>query len=250
MKKSTMNLQEARELGGRVAKLVHSGETEGAMALLSPILTQRVKFPLLGEMGKKIGEGPLETTNAFLPHIAATEAEGGWPIIGMALNAQLGRDLAGAMARSRGFIIEGDVWYCADILGERVPGPGLLTNFEPVFNILKTWRGDENRWVRRTVGIATHYWAKRAKGNPKMIDQVKQMLNLLAPMFTEWEIDVVKGVGWGFKTIGQYYPELLTDFLATDIVPAERKHRAIMLRKALKFLTPEQRARATGGLDS
>jgi len=250
MKKSTMNLQEARELGAQAAAYVHAGETGGAMDLLSLILAQRVKFPFLGEIGKKIGEGPLETTNAFLPHIAATKAEGGWPIIGMALNAQLGRDLAGAMARSRGFIIEGDVWYCADILGERVPGPGLLANFEPVYNVLKSWRKDENRWVRRTVGIATHYWAKRTEGNAEMIDQVKQMLNLLAPMFTEWEIDVVKGVGWGFKTIGQYYPELLTDFLATDIVPAERKHRAIMLQKAIKFLNAEQRAHATGGLDS
>jgi hypothetical protein len=245
-----MNLQEARELGTQVAALVHSGETGLAMGLLSPILAQRVKFPLLGEIGKKIGEGPLETTNAFLPHIAATKAEGGWPIIGMALNAQLGRDLVGAMGRCRKFTIEGEVWYCADILGERVPGPGLLANFGPVFDILKTWREDENRWVRRTVGVATHFWAKRAKGKAEMNDQVKRLLNLLAPMFTEKEMDAVKGIGWGFKTIGQYYPDLLTDFLATEIVPAERKHRAIMLQKALKFLTPEQRARATGRLDS
>ena len=86
-----MNLQEAREVGAQVAAYVQSGETERAMGLLSPILAQRVKFPLLGEIGKKIGEGPIETTNAFLPHVAATNAEGGWPIIGMALNAQFER---------------------------------------------------------------------------------------------------------------------------------------------------------------
>jgi hypothetical protein len=244
-----MNLQEARQFGTQLATLVHAGETERAMVLLSPILAQRVKFPLLGEIGKHIGAGPLETTTAFLPHIAATKAEGGWPIIGMALNAQLGRDLAGAMERCRGYTIEGDVWYCADILGERVPGPGLLMDFKPVFNILKSWREDENRWVRRTVGIATHYWTKRVKGDPDKIGQVKQMLNLLEALFTEREINAVKGIAWGLKTIGRYYPDLLTDWLATDIIPTERKHRAIMLRKALTFLTPEQRERATGGVD-
>lgn len=243
-----MNLQEARELGDQVASLVREEKTKQAMGLLSPILAQRVKFTLLGEIGKKIGEGPLGTTNAFLPHIAAIEAEGGWPIIGMALNAQLGRDLAGAMERCRGFAIEGDIWYCADILAERVPGPGLLMDFDPVYNILKSWREDENRWVRRMVGVATHFWTKRAKGKPEMVSQAKQLLNLSAPLFTEWEIDAVKGIGWGFKTMGRYYPDLLTDFLANEIVPAERKYRAIMLQKALKFLTAEQRARATGSV--
>ncbi len=239
-------LKEAREFGAQLAILVHAGEMAKAMTLLTPILAQRVKFPLLGEIGKIIGEGPLETTNAFIPHIAATKAEGGWPIIGMALNAQLERDLDGAMERCRGFIIEGDIWYCADILGERVPGPGLLINFQPVLKILKVWRDDENHWVRRTVGIAVHYWTKRAKDTPKAIEQTKQMLNLLEPLFTEREINAVKGIAWGLKTVGRYHPELLTSWLVNDIIPAERQHRAIMLRKALTFLAPEQRQRVTG----
>jgi hypothetical protein len=100
------------------------------------------------------------------------------------------------------------------------------------------------------VGIATHYWAKRAKGDPDKIDLVKQMLSLLEPLFTEREINAVKGIAWGLKTIGRYYPDLLTDWLATEIIPTDRKHRAIMLRKALTFLTPDQQARVTRGVDS
>jgi 3-methyladenine DNA glycosylase AlkD len=245
-----MKLKEARDLGAQLATLVHAKEITQAMTLLNPTLAQRVKFPLLGEIGKKIGEGPLETTNAFLPEIAAIKAEGGWPVIGMALNAQLDRDLKGAMERCRGFIIEGDVWYCADILGERVPGPGLLMDFEPTLNILKVWREAENRWVRRTIGIAVHYWAMRAKGTPEMIQQAQQLLNLLEPLFEEREIDAVKGIAWGLKTTGKFYPELLTNWLANDIIPSERKHRAIMLRKALTFLSPEQQERVTGKTSS
>ena len=241
-----MNLQEARDLGAQLADFVHAGETTQAMALLSPILSQKVKFPMLGEIGVKIGKGPLGISNAFLSHIAATKAMGGWPIIGMALNSQMERDLKNTLERCRGFIIEGNVWYCADILGERVPGPGLLMHFEPVLKVLKSWREDENCWVRRTVGVATHFWAKRAKGDPNRLGEAEQLLKLSAPLFDEREIDAVKGIAWGLKTIGKYYPDLLTDWLATEIVPAERDHRAIMLRKALTYLTPDQKARVVG----
>jgi hypothetical protein len=62
-------------------------------------------------------------------------------------------------------------------------------------------------------------------------------------MFEEWEMDAVKGVGWGLKTLGRHYPDLVADWLAQQV---GRRHRALMLRKALTYLSNEQRARATG----
>jgi hypothetical protein len=56
----------------------------------------------------------------------------------------------------------------------------------------------------------------------------------------------VKGVGWGLKTMGRQYPELVTDWLAEQVVPSELRFRTLMLRKALTYLSDEQRARATG----
>jgi hypothetical protein len=56
----------------------------------------------------------------------------------------------------------------------------------------------------------------------------------------------VKGVGWGLKTLGRQYPDLMAGWLAQQIVPAQRRHRALMLRKALTYLSDEQRARALG----
>ena len=32
-------------------------------------------------------------------------------------------------------------------------------------------------------------------------------------MFEEWEMDAVKGVGWGLKTLGKHYPDLVADWL-------------------------------------
>jgi hypothetical protein len=49
-------------------------------------------------------------------------------------------------------------------------------------------------------------------------------------------------VGWGLKTLGRYYPDLMADWLAQQV---GRRHRALMLRKALTYLSDAQRARAT-----
>ena len=64
-------------------------------------------------------------------------------------------------------------------------------------------------------------------------------------MFEEWDVTAVKGVGWGLKTLGRHYPDLVADWLAEQVVQRQRRHRALMLRKALTYLSDAQRARAT-----
>jgi hypothetical protein len=163
-------------------------------------------------------------------------------IIGSALRAQLEQDQAGAFARCRDYIVAADVWYGADILGERVPGPALVADFDLALTLLSPWRGDANRWVRRAVGVSAHSWAKRTRGAEPA--QAESLLAFLEPMYEEWEMDAVKGVGWGLKTVGRYYPLLLAEWLARQ---AGRRHRALMQRKALTYLSAEQRDRALHG---
>ena len=235
-----MKAQEANDLGGRIAALVQTGRPDKAYALLTPVLTERTPFPLLGRIGEAVGAGPLEPVNAFLERIAAARTEGGWVVIGSALGRQLDRDPAGAFARCREFIIAADVWYAADILGERVPGPALLAGFQSALVLLAPWREDANRWVRRTVGVAVHFWAKRSRG--QHAGEAETLLAFLEPMFEEWDLDAVKGVGWGLKTLGKHYPGLVAGWLAQQV---GRRPRALMLRKALTYLPDEQRSRAT-----
>jgi len=123
----------------------------------------------------------------------------------------------------------------------------LVGEFQPSLVLLAPWRGDPNRWVRRTVGVSVHYWAKRSRGVAEQVDQARALLAFLEPVFDEWEMDAVKGVGWGLKTLGRYYPDLAADWLRQQLVQRQRRHRALMLRKALTYLSEEQRARATGG---
>lgn len=239
-----MNALKADDLGRRLAALVEAEQPEQANALLAPTLAARTPFRYLDRIGAALGAGPLAETYAFLDRIAAGRTEGGWVVIASALRAQVARDPGGAFGRCRATIVAADVWYGADILGERVPGPALVAEFDAALARLAPWREDENRWVRRSVGVAVHYWAKRSRGAPELDAQAQALLDFLAPMFEEWDMDAVKGVGWGLKTLGKHYPDRVAAWLAAQ---AGRRARALMWRKASTYLSPEQRARATGG---
>jgi hypothetical protein len=236
-----MNSQEAKKIGKDIAAYVWSGEVNQAYDILAMALAQRTPFPKLGLIGVAVGQGPFEPVNAFLAHIADQGTEGGWVVIGTALGQQLNRDLEGAFASCRDFIVAADIWYGADILGERVPGPALVTHFQPALSHLEAWRADENHWVRRAVGVAVHYWTKRSEGKKERKPQAEKLLKFLEPMFEEWNMPAAKGVGWGLKTLGKYYPEPLTAWLG-DQLP--RRHRAVIENKALTYLSQEQRERA------
>ncbi len=238
-----MKTQEAKELGGRVAALAQANQLVQAYTLLAPVLAARTPFAMLDHIGAPVGMGDLSPANAFMEHIAAAKTEGGWVVIASALRKQLGRDPAGSLERCRQFIIAADVWYATDILGERVPGPALVDAFEATLKLIAPWRIDDNRWVRRTVGVAVHFWAKRSRGELELAHRAKKLLDFLEPMFTEQETDAIKGVGWGLKTLGRYYPILTADWLEEQIVCLKQPCRALMLNKALTFLPAKQRAR-------
>jgi hypothetical protein len=242
-----MNAQAASELGKRIAALIQAGRSDDAYALLAPVLAERTRFPLLERIGEPIGAGPLPAVNAFLEQVAATKTEGGWVVIGRALGQQLRRDAPGAFARCRAFVIGADVWYATDILGERVPGLALVTDFQTGLSLLTSWREDSSAWVRRTTGVAVHLWAKRSRGAAEYVGRAKELVAFLDPMFEERDINAIKGIGWGLKTLGRYYPDLVTDWLGEQIVHRQRRCRALMLEKALTYLSEDRRTRATGG---
>jgi hypothetical protein len=236
-----MKIQEARDLGDQISALILSSRIEDAYALLSPLLLTRTPFRLLDAIGAHVRG---EAVNAFLDRIGAERTEGGWVVIASALRQQIGGDLAGAFGRCRGYVAAADVWYGTDIFGERVPGPALVTQFDAALVGLAPWREDPDRWIRRMVGVAVHYWTKQAHGAGQYLAQVGALLDLLAPMFTEKDTDVVKGVGWGLKTLGRYYPEPVCDWLVQQ---SARPHRALMMQKATTYFPAELRQRVLRG---
>jgi hypothetical protein len=236
-----MDAKEAGELGDRLADLAAAGEWETAYALLQPRLSERIPFRLLDRVGERMAQAPPAALDPLLGRISAGGAMGGWPVIGAALGRRLKVDLGGAYAHCRTFVIEGDSWYATDILGERVCGPGLVINFAGGVETLAAWRTDENYWVRRAVGVAVHLWTKRAHGDPSKSEQAGELLAFLEPMFSERQREAVKGVGWGLKTIGHYYPDLQAAWLRRQVVEIGRPHSKLMLNKALTYLPAETR---------
>ncbi len=246
-KSGSMNAKSADEVGKRVAVLVGQDRAAEAYALLAPVLAQRNPFRLLDRIGRAVGAGPVATFDALLDRIAGDRTEGGWVIIASALRQQLGCNPSGAIGRARAYIIEADIWYGVDILSERVPGPALVDHFERALPLLEPWREDANRWVRRAVGVAIHFWAKRSRGAPDLRERASELLVFLEPMFEEWEMDAVKGVGWGLKTLGRTYPHLVAPWLEEQVMRLQRRHRSVMLRKATTYLPDEHRAHLMGG---
>jgi 3-methyladenine DNA glycosylase AlkD len=236
--------QEARELGERIAALVGDGQVVEAYDLLSPVLAERTPFAMLRRIGEPVGVCSQEAIDAFLDLIAVDKTEGGWVVIQSILARMLDRDLAGAFARCRDFIVAADVWYAADTLGEGVVGQALVCCFRPALKLLDPWREDDNPWVRRAAGTGVHFWAKRSRGAVELVPQAKTLLVFLGPMWGEWDMTAVKGVGWGLKTMGRNYPDLMADWLPKQV---DRRHRALMLRKAMTGLSEKQRARVLEG---
>jgi len=235
-----MNSRDADRLGASILDAVRGGDPAGGLALLAPHLARRTPFRLLDRIGARIGAGPRKDTGAFLDRLAEGRAMGAWPLIGTALAAQLERDPAGALRRCRSYIVLAGVWYAADTLAERVPGAALTGNFHRALAVLKRWRPDRDRWVRKSCGVAVHLWAKRAHGDPRQLPKVKMLLAFLAPLFGEDDLDAVKGIGWGLKTLGRYYPDALAPWLVRRIGTA-RSFRPLMLRKAATYLPSKAR---------
>ena len=240
--KEHISARDADELGEQLAVLLRMKHAAEAYTLLAPVLAQRTPFALLDRIGSAVGAASLSNARPFLEEIADRKTEGGWVVIASALRQQLGRDRVGAFKRCRKYIVTGDVWYVADIFGERVPGPALVEDFESTLAMLAPWREDANRWVRRTVGIAVHFWGKRSHTKPESSRPAKILLDFLEPMFEEQEIDAIKGVGWGIETLGKFYPALVSEWLG-DIVQRHTHYRALMLRKSIRYLPDTQRAR-------
>ena len=158
----------------------------------------------------------------------------GYVIIGSALSRLIDYDLSKAMEKAKEYIIKSDVWYATDIIGERVPGNALVNHFDETFSIVETFFTESNPWVKRNMGVAVHFFAKRIRGDR---EKAKKLLELLAPYYEEKDTRIVKGIGWGLKTLGRYYPDLVVEFLKSQ---KGRNPSPLLIRKATTYLPAQK----------
>jgi len=235
--KKTLSAKEAMKVATKCINYFEAGNMEELWQTLNPILTTKIPFPQLDRIGLVFGKAaksaPLKYIELF-DEIQEGNKMGGYIIVGKALSVLLDIDLRLCLSKAREYLIKGDRWYVCDILGERVYGQALLSNFEETLPHLGRFSRDQNRWVKRSVGVAVHSFVKRT---PNDNERIKRLLELLSLQIEEKDNSAIKGIGWGLKTIGKYQPQLLEKYLRTTL--GSKKISKLMLRKAATYLEPE-----------
>ncbi len=231
--------KEIENLVEKVVRLTMSGNHEEAVQVLKPVLDTKCPFTTLDTIGKRIGENGKSSDKFFktFDRIIDYNAMGGFVIAGQGLIQFLPCHFEEVMEKSRDYIVKGDAWYVCDIIGERSLGQALVDCFLETVPWLQTFLEDENRWVKRSVGVAIHFFSKRVVNQP---EKTRILLNVLEPHLEEKQSDVVKGMGWGLKTIGKHHPDLLVEYLGK--AGSQKVMSKVLIRKALTYLDEDRKA--------
>jgi len=233
-------MQDADAVASEAEALVREGDLEKACDILDALAFGRTKFPILDRVGIRLGKASLEEAPLLeaLDRMISRGSVGYYVIVGSALAQRLRSNMATCLEKTAEYIVIGDNWAKCDSIAERVWGEALVCNFPRAYMYLARMRDHDNRWVRRALGVAVHYFAKRT---PTARPELRKLLVLLAPELGEREYDAIKGIGWGFKTIGKYQPKLLAKFLENHV---KRVHPTkLMLKKATTYLPARTKQR-------
>ena len=229
----TLSMRDAETIASKAETLIREGDPEETCLVLDQLAFGRTKFPILDRVGARLGQASLQTPSLLdaLDRMIPRGSVGYYVVVGSALAPLLESDMMTCLRKTAEYIVIGNDWAKCDSIAERVWGRALVCNFPQAYDYLARMRDHDNRWIRRAVGVAVHYFAKK---RPTATAELRKLLALLAPMLGERNRDAIKGVGWGLKTIGKQQPKLLTTFLKNN---TKRAHPTkLMLRKATTYL--------------
>lgn len=245
-KTHTLSKGEIKALAEVVGASAASGDIRDVVQLLKPVLDSKCPFANLDRLGKEIGtssiaSGELSKVIEAFDSIVDYNAMGGYVIVGQALIWFLPHRFETVMEKSREYIIKGNVWYVCDIIGERSLGHALVSEFDKTLVWLEKFIKDKNRWVKRSVGVAIHFFSKRVPDEP---EKTEKLLTLVEPYIEEKQIDFVKGIGWGLKTMGRYHPDIVVRFLNEQLIQGKDMSKTL-IRKAVTYLDEEKKKEVT-----
>lgn len=173
------------------------------------LLEKKIRFPLL--------EYAAETLYDFIPvarqlevtdRIMALHTIGGNVLVAIILQSRLGSRFKESHQKAIEYIVKEDLWYVCDIIGERVTGYSLLHYPEKTLSLLKTYTRHMDKWVVRSIGVATHYAVK----NGLKKKHVEEVFCILLSCAKTTDFHTKKGIGWGAKTISKFHPEIVKKY--------------------------------------
>ena len=192
---------------------------------------------MLDIIGKQIGERVLSHKSNYLEFfdlLSGKKLMGGYVVIAQALISLLQDDCRECFEKVKRYMMEGDEWYVCDIFGERVLGQAMIHHFDKTRILFQEFINDDNHWVKRSVGVAAHVFAKKCRDDKRDDAKAAEILELLNTQICERDIRILKGIGWGFKTFGRYYPELLIPNIKAQI--GTKRISAVIIRKCVTYL--------------
>ena len=228
---------EALTIAGDCIHYIESEQINKVWDELLPVLNERTSFQMLDMIGSKIGERILSNKDNYLHFfdlLSNKKLMGGYVVIAQALISLLQDDCRKCFVKAKEYMLKGDEWYVCDTFGERVLGYAMIGHYDKTQSLFQEFICDDNHWVRRSVGVAAHFFAKRCKGNKRDAKKAAEILELLTPQICEQDIRILKGIGWGFKTLGRYYPELLVPYMKTQI--GSKRISAVIIKKCVTYL--------------
>lgn len=193
-----------------LAKTLQTYQSDGLQAFSNEfhalILAHRVKFPLLEFCAKEVYKDLTSVDQIkFCDEVSHRKTEGGNVIIGILLQCRLGIHFNDSLKNARNYIAAGGQWYVSDLIGERVFGVALLTDFEKAFTVIKKLSTDESNWVVRSLGAGSHYAIKKGLEKAK----VDPLFQFLISMTGTSDKEIRQGVGWAAKTTAKFYPDII-----------------------------------------
>jgi 3-methyladenine DNA glycosylase AlkD len=87
-------------------------------------------------------------------------------------------------------------------------GHALLTVPDATLPVLQRLSQHEDKWIVRSVGVATHYAVK--KGLKKKY--AEEMFRILLSQASTTEFHTKKGIGWAAKTIAKFHPDIIARY--------------------------------------
>ncbi len=197
---------EIQAVVGRLQNITYSEESEFRNMVEQEILSFKIKFPLLEHFAVEVMELiPVGEHSKFLQWIVDKDYIGSYVIAGKFLQIKLSDNMLASFEDTVRYFIQGDKWYCCDIMSERVFGEALLLDFERAFLLLTDFTKHDNPWVRRGIGVSIHYAVKR-KISPK---KAQRLLDLTLSQLHDKHIEAKKGFGWGLKTLTKFHPMMV-----------------------------------------
>jgi 3-methyladenine DNA glycosylase AlkD len=196
-----------------VAEAIHLRDTEGEDAFMhylhTSILRKKIRFPLLEYAAKELYKAIAQSEQLVTTDkIIALHEIGGNVLAAIILQHRLGSHFKKSIDKAAEYIITGNEWYVCDIIGERVMGYALLTMPEETIPVLRSFAGNEDKWIVRCIGVAVHYAIK--KGLLKV--HVDKVFGLLLSLSSTTEFHTKKGIGWAAKTTAKFHPEIIEKY--------------------------------------